>query len=325
MSASIRAKKIGKIHTVLKKHYQPVKAPARPVLEHIIFACCLEDSKYDQANDAFARLQEIYTGWNEVRVTTIAELAEEMSDLPHPKEAAARVKKTLYALFESQYSWDFDTLRKENLGKATQKLAGFKPVTPFVLSYTVQNGLGGHSIPIDKSAMEIMKILDIVTEKEAAKGTVPGMERAIPKTAGADFGSLLHQLAVDFQTTPFSTSLRSIILAIDPTAKERFPKRQTKKKVVKKEPAKAAAKKKSSAKDETKNTTSKKTAKKTAAKAAEKKSKGATAKSSPAKKAAKKTAAKKTAAKKVAKATKKVAKATKKKSPAKKLSRKKPR
>ena len=69
MSASIRAKKIAKINTVLKKHYQPVKAPTRNVLEHIVFACCLEDAKYEHATDAFARLQEIYTGWNEIRVS----------------------------------------------------------------------------------------------------------------------------------------------------------------------------------------------------------------------------------------------------------------
>ena len=57
--------------------------------------------------------------------TTVAELAEEMSELTRPNEAAERVKKTLYSLFESQYSWDFDHLKKENLGKATQKLSNF--------------------------------------------------------------------------------------------------------------------------------------------------------------------------------------------------------
>lgn len=310
MSASNRAKKIAKINTVLKKHYQPVKAPSRTILEHIIFACCLEDSKYEQANDAFARLQEIYTGWNEVRVTTVAELAEEMSDLTNPINAAERVKKTLYSLFESQYSWDFDHFRKEKLGKVSQKLSNFKSITPFVVSYVVQNGLGGHSVPIDKSAMNIMLILDIVTEKEAVKGTVPGLERAIPKTAGADFGSLLHQLGVDFSLSPFSNALRNIILAINPNAKDRLPKRQSKKKVVKKKPAKTqkvVAKKKPV---KATNASTKKTKSKTAT-AKSKKTKSKTAK--PVKKGAKSSA------------TKKSAKTAKKKSPARKLSKKKPR
>ncbi|MEC9091465.1 MAG: hypothetical protein VX438_02080 [Planctomycetota bacterium] len=310
MSASNRATKIAKINTVLKKHYQPVKAPSRSILEHIIFACCLEDAKYEQANDAFARLQEIYTGWNEVRVTTVAELAEEMSDLTHPIEAAERVKKTLYSLFESQYSWDFDHLRKEKLGKVIQKLANFKSVTPFVVSYVVQNGLGGHAVPVDQSAMNIMLILDIVNEKEAEKNVVPGLERAIPKNAGADFASLLHQLAVDFRLSPFSNALRSILLAINPTAKERFPKRKTKKKVVKKEPAKP----KKTAAEKSPVKAKKAAPKKAAPKKTKKKAKKSVAqKTKPTKKVAKKPA------------TKTLAKKAKKKSPARKLSKKKPR
>ena len=316
MSASVRAKKIAKIHTVLKKHYQPVKAPTRNILEHVMFACCLEDSKYEQASDAFARLQEIYTGWNEIRVTTVAELAEEMSELTRPNEAAERVKKTLYSLFESQYSWDFDHLKKENLGKATQKLSNFKSVTPFVLSYVVQHGLGGHSVPIDSSAMMVMQILDVVSDKEAEKGSVPGLERAIPKTAGADFGSLLHQFAVEFALSPFSTSLRNIILSIDPDAKDRLPKRQSKKKKApaKKEVAKEEpAAKKAPAKKAEKPAAKKPAAKKEAAK--KEAAKKAPAKKAPAKKAPAKKTAKKAAAKK----------AVKKKSANKKLSKKKPR
>ncbi len=331
MSATNRAKKIAKLQSVLKKNYQPIKPPTnRSVLEHLIFACCLEDSKYDPANDAFARLQEIYTGWNEIRVTTVSELAEEISDLFDPTAAATRVKKTLYNVFESQYSWDLEYLRKENLGKATQKLMSYKSVTPFVSSYVVQSALGGHSIPLDGSAMDLMLMLDVVTEKEAAQGTVPGLERAISKTAGVDFGSILHQLAADFRATPFSTNLRTLITSIDPIAKDRFPKRQSKKKETEVAPepeveeasvsAKSATKKsegdkKSPSKASTKKAPEKKTAKsaaptKSAAPAKKAVQKKSVAKSAPGKSATGKTAKKTAAAKKT---------------PNKKLSKKKPR
>lgn len=324
MSATNRAKKIAKIQTVLKKNYQPIKPPTnRSVLEHLIFACCLEDSKYDPANDAFARLQEIYTGWNEIRVTTVSELAEAMSDLSDPTAAATRVKKTLYNVFESQYSWDLEYLRKENLGKATQKLLSYKSVSPFVSSYVVQSALGGHSIPLDGSAMDLMLILDVVTEKEAAQGSVPGLERAISKTAGVSFGSILHQLAADFRATPFSTNLRTLITSIDPIAKDRFPKRQTKKKEeevaepveVEEAPAKAAPKKTAEKKTPAKKTADKKTPEKKTTKAA-----GSTKSTAPAKKAVKK----KTVTKSAPGSTTKKA-TTAKKTPNKKLSKKKPR
>lgn len=314
MSATNRAKKIAKIQTVLKKNYQPIKPPTnRSVLEHLIFACCLEDSKYDPANDAFARLQEIYTGWNEIRVTTVSELAEAMSDLSDPTAAATRVKKTLYNVFESQYSWDLEYLRKENLGKATQKLLSYKSVSPFVSSYVVQSALGGHSIPLDGSAMDLMLILDVVTEKEAAQGSVPGLERAISKTAGVSFGSILHQLAADFRATPFSTNLRTLITSIDSIAKDRFPKRQTKKK--EEEVAEPVEIEEAPAKAATKKTAEKKTPEKKTTKAA-----GSTKSTAPAKKAVKK----KSVTKSAPGSTTKKAAATKK-TPNKKLSKKKPR
>lgn len=319
MSATNRAKKIAKIQSVLKKNYQPVTPPSnRTVLEHLVFACCLEDSEYDPANDAFARLQEMYTGWNEVRVTTVAELSESMTDLTDPIQAATRVKKTLYNVFESQYSWDLEPLRKENLGKAVQKLSSYKSSTPFIVSYVVQSALGGHSIPIDQSAMDLMLLLEIVTEKEAAIGTVPGLERAITKTAGVAFGSMLHQLAVAFRAAPFSTNVRNIILSIDSSAKDRFPKRQTKKK---------AAEKKATEKKATEKKTESKEPAKSVKKAAP--AKKATTKKEATKKAAPKkaTPAKKTAEKKTAKtaAKKAVKKTPAKKSANKKLSKKKPR
>ena len=334
MSATNRAKKIAKLQTVLKKNYQPIKPPTnRSVLEHLVFACCLEDSKYDPANDAFARLQEIYTGWNEIRVTTVSELAEEISDLFDPTAAATRVKKTLYNVFESQYSWDLEYLRKENLGKATQKLMSYKSVTPFVSSYVVQSALGGHSIPLDGSTMDLMLMLDVVTEKEAAQGTVPGLERAISKTAGVDFGSILHQLAADFRATPFSTNLRTLITSIDPIAKDRFPKRQSKKKETEVAPETESVKAASvPAKSATKKTVADKNpAKKASAKKAPEKkipekktAKPATSAkaAAPAKKAVKKKSVTK---KSVTKSAPGKTAATAKKTPNKKLSKKKPR
>ena len=70
-------------------------------------------------------------------------------------------------------------------------------MTPFVLSYTIQHGLGGHAIPVDYSAMVIMLATEIASQPEAKSGKVPGLERAIPKSKGIEFAGLLHQAAVD--------------------------------------------------------------------------------------------------------------------------------
>ncbi|MCH2125241.1 MAG: hypothetical protein MK165_10630 [Pirellulaceae bacterium] len=304
MSASNRASLITKTHKVLKKHFKPVAPPTdRTVFEHLLYACCLENSGYEAADEAFAKLQELFFDWNEVRVTTISELSEVMSCLADPKESAKRLKTTLHSVFETHYSFDIELLKKQNLGKSLKEIEKYPGVTPFVLSYITQTGLSGHSIPKSQGTIRALVVLGIVTQAEVDKRKIPGMERTIAKTKGVEFGSLLHQLGTEYGASVFSQRIRNILLEIAPDAKERFPKRSSPKK-----PKKPTAVKKVVAKKKSTSAASKKkVAKTSAAKTA-------------------KTAKKKTAVSKKSTKTKPAKKKTpKKKSTTKQLTRKKPR
>src|SRR3990172_13275194 len=123
MTTSNRAARIAKLFKVLKKHYQPVPPQGdRLLLEHLLYACCLENGSCEQADEAFAKLQQAYFDWNEIRVTTVSELAETMAALPDAAAAAARLKRCLQALFETYYSFDIESLKKQNIGKAIKEL-----------------------------------------------------------------------------------------------------------------------------------------------------------------------------------------------------------
>jgi endonuclease-3 len=230
MSASNRQALITKTQKVLRKHYESVAPPAdRSVLEHLLYACCLENAKQDTVDEVFAKLEQSFFDWNEVRVTTVAELSEVMSILPDRADAARRLKRTLQSVFETHYSFDLEFLKKQNLGKSVSELEKFQGVTPFVLAYVTQNALGGHSIAVNQGTFELLVVLGVISEAEAAKQRVPGMERAIPKSKGVEFGSILHQFGVDYAATPFSPRIRAVILEIAPDAKDRLPKRGAKK------------------------------------------------------------------------------------------------
>ena len=168
------------------------------MLEHLLFACVLEDARYEQAEEAFAALKHTFYDWNEVRVTSISELSEVMAILPDPRAAANRVKRVLHAVFEELYCFDLEDMRKKNLGPTVKWLEKMDGTSRFVVAYVVQAALGGHSIPVDTGTMAAFRVLNLVTEKEAAAGEVPGMERAIAKSKGVEFGSLVHQLGADY-------------------------------------------------------------------------------------------------------------------------------
>ncbi len=227
MTSVSRTAQFAKVHKTLKKHYKPV-APRgdRSVLEHLMFACCLEDASFEAAEEAFAALEHTFFDWNEVRVTSLSELSEVMARLPDPRVAGNRIKRILHGIFEANYSFDLEDKRKKNLGPTIKWLEKLDGATKFIVASLVQSALGGHQIPIDSGTMAVLRILDLVTDKDAAAGVVPGLERAVSKAKGIEFGSLLHQLGAEYTANPYSPAVRDILLQIDPAAKERFPQRR---------------------------------------------------------------------------------------------------
>ncbi len=230
MSTTNRATLLNKTHKVLKRTYKHPSVKADQVLlDTLLFAACLENARHDVALQAFETLKGAFFDWNEIRVSTVKELGEAMSMLPEAPEAASRVKGILQSVFESDYSFDLEHLKKQNLGVAVKRLQKLQGATPFVVAYATQMSLGGHSIPVDKGTLGVLYVIGVISESEAESGNVPGMERAIPKSKGQEFGSLLHELGADFFASPFSNTVRELLLSIAPDAKERFPKRASKK------------------------------------------------------------------------------------------------
>ena len=229
-----RAAKYEQLHKSLKKHFKTQPEPGeRSVIEHLIYACCLEDARCEQADEAFAKLQQVYVDWNEVRVTTVIELSEAMSSLPNATQAGHRIKRCLQSLFEARYQYDIDDMKKSNLSKATEEISAWKGISPFILNYVSQNALGGHAIPADTLTMEILVQCEILTQSEADKKCVLGVERAIPKNKGFEFGSLLHQFAVEFKQNPKSAGVVAVFkdLGVSPKAKaveKPVPKKEAK-------------------------------------------------------------------------------------------------
>ncbi len=212
MSSSNRGDRIQLLQKVLKKHYKPVPpAEGRTVLEHLIFSSLVEDAPFEAAEEIFQRLPELYVDHNEVRVTTVTELADALRNLPDPTAAAVRLKKTLQAIFETRYSFDLEEMRKMNQGKAIQEVAKFNGVSRFMLAYVTQHAFGGHTIPVSDSIMHILLMTGVVTLAEAEKHQTPGLERAIPKSKGLEFSSTIHQMAAEYLAGPNGKNIKAIL------------------------------------------------------------------------------------------------------------------
>jgi len=257
MPTSNRASLINKTVKIVKKHYKPAAIPPeRTLFDHLLYACCLENSPHEAADQVFESLSRDYFDWNEVRVSTIQELSEVMKPLNDPVASATRLKRVLQSLFEIHYAFDLEAFKKQNIGQVVKQLAKYKGVTPFIIAFVTQNGLGGHAIPVNQGLLEALFAVGVISESEAAKGTVPGLERTISKSNGIEIGTLLHQLGVELHRSPYGPTIRKLLLEISPGCKARLPKRPAKKKPVQpekksepsvKKPEKASSKKKTTA------------------------------------------------------------------------------
>jgi len=226
MAKAKRTQLLTKLQKVLKQNYKAtLPDTGRPVLEQVLFACCLENAGYEAAEKAFTRLGENYFDLNEVRVTTVAELAEALQPLPDPSRAALSLRRVLQSVFESTYSFSLEHARKGSIANGVKVLQGLQGVPGFVTSFVVSTGLGGHAIPLDDGALAVLLLSGLITQEEYDAREVPWLERAIPKKAGKEFASLLHQFGADVVAKIHSPEIRKLILVINPDAKDLFPKR----------------------------------------------------------------------------------------------------
>lgn len=223
MGTTNRAAVLTKAHKVLKQHYKPVQPERdRPLMQQMLYACCLENAPFEVADKVYALLEQSFIDWNEVRVSTIGELADVMKALPNPQSAASNLKRVLHSVFESIYSFDLEALKKKTITDGVKRLEKIEGSNPFIISYVVQAALGGHAIPLDRGALDVLWLMGAISDAEAASGNVSGLERVIQKNKGVEFGSLLHQLGADWVANPNSTEVRKTIQSISADAKERF-------------------------------------------------------------------------------------------------------
>jgi hypothetical protein len=73
--------------------------------------------------------------------------------------------------------------------------------------------------------MQALYLTGIISAEEYDAGKQPGLDRYVPKKAGIEFGSLLHQFGVEVLTNVHGAAVKKFLQAINPAAKDRFPKR----------------------------------------------------------------------------------------------------
>lgn len=187
---------LAQLFTALKKAYDPDEPRARPVLEQFVYALCRENATREQADEAFRGLCERFFDWNEVRVSSERELEEVFAHLPDPQGRAQRLIAFLQEVFETTFSYDLEGLQKKGLKQAARQLSRYQAADDYVVSWVVQQSLGGHAIPLDAPTLRVLRRLGLVEDgQEDPEAVRASLEHLIPKARGSLFSDLVSTLA----------------------------------------------------------------------------------------------------------------------------------
>lgn len=187
-----------KLTVLLKKSYSgsPPKQEL-PVLETLLYAICLENSTPDQAGAVYARLLNAFHDLNEVRVSSISELHPLFVDLSDPEWRAARVKSSLQYVFETNYAFDFESLRRKTADLATKQLSKIPSLSSFVRAYVMQRCLGSHILPLDDRMHSVLIWLGLSEKGESPDHAGEHLRSFVRKADAPLFCHLLGCLAND--------------------------------------------------------------------------------------------------------------------------------
>ncbi len=170
----------------------------RPVLEQFIYAICRENAVRTQADEAFACLERCFFDWNEIRVSSVHEVADALTGLSDAETRAQRILDFLQEVFETTFSFDLESLQKKGVKQAAKQLARFQSANDYAIAWVVQNSLGGHAIPIDDLSMRVLRRLALLDEEAGdLEALRAGIEHQVPKARGRHFVDVISSLGAN--------------------------------------------------------------------------------------------------------------------------------
>lgn len=195
---------VNQIFSTLPKHLDVKEGPGgkpetQPVLEQFIYAVCRQGATRAVADHAFRKLRENFFDWNEVRVSSVREIADALDELPHPEARAQKIIDFLQEVFELNFSFDLESLHKKGLKVAAKQLARYQAADDYNVPWVIQRSLGGHAMPVDEGTERTLRRLGLLdSETSDGEAVRSSLEHQIPKAKGPLFTDLISVLAAEF-------------------------------------------------------------------------------------------------------------------------------
>lgn len=169
------------VEKLRKKYGDPPEPPTENLLEEAVRLLLAEKRSQRAVQSALRALREEFVDWNEVRVSTVYEVAACIGDSEEAVELARSVRSLLRVLFDAQNEVSADWLPEASPAEA-RELFDHIPHVPTAVGHRMLLEVFGHAcVPITADVARVCMRLDLTREDYDAEQVQKRLERVLAK------------------------------------------------------------------------------------------------------------------------------------------------
>lgn len=169
------------IEKLTKKHGDPPAPPKENLLEEAVRLLLAEKLSQRAVQSALSALREEFVDWNEIRVSTVYEVAACLGDSEEAEALARSLRSLLRALFDAQNEVSADWLPEAPPAEARAMFDNI-PHLPPAVGYRMLLEVFGHAcVPVTPDLARVCTRLELTREDYDAEQTQKRLERVLAK------------------------------------------------------------------------------------------------------------------------------------------------
>jgi endonuclease III len=173
-------------------------APADPTdpTEQLIVSILSLNTTSEQGRRAYRRLCDRMVDFNELRVSSPAEITHTVRDLiPTSSDRAKALVNTLNAVFQQEHRVDLGRLQSMGIRDARRYLEKLHGIDPYTVASITLWSLGGHAIPVNNRLLDALRADELVAPECSVADVQSFLERHVSAKDARQFCRVMEKFA----------------------------------------------------------------------------------------------------------------------------------
>lgn len=205
----------------------PDEEPVSPI-EQLILAALGQEASIANARKALNALNHDMVDYNELRVSTPAEVSNSIGRIiPRSVQRARTLLRLLNAVYQAEYEVSLENLKGRGVRDIKAYLDALEGMTPYVSASLLLWSLGGHAIPVNEPTLAFLREQDLVHPEAEAAEVQAFLERHISAADAKAFTMDLEAHAAKNGGKPAPRKTKAAPRKTKTTKRTATPKRKT--------------------------------------------------------------------------------------------------